>query len=102
MKKLAVSAGLLATLLVLVWPFVVLLSGFLFDAPVHGAAETKRWVVTYAILSYPVGYLVAIGYVIFSQSRKAVPWWASPTGFLFLVPIVHFLLALLLGAELMG
>jgi hypothetical protein len=102
MKTLAVCAGLLSTLLVLLWPMVLLLSGFLFDAPLHGAAETRRWVATYAILSYPIGYLLALGHVIFSQARKTVPWWAPPAGFLFLIPVAHFFFAVLFVAAVIG
>jgi hypothetical protein len=97
---LAVCSVVLSTLLVLAWPFFLFMSAFVFDAPVHGKGdETMRFAFVFYLLSYPLGYLVAIAYVI---ARKMGP----PKGqvlltkraiFLFLLPFIHLcLLALVL------
>jgi hypothetical protein len=104
---LAVCSVVLSTLLVLVWPFFLFMSAFVFDAPLRGKGdETMRFVFVFYLLSYPLGYLVAIGYLI---ARKIGP----PKGqvlltkraiFLFLLPFIHLgLLALvLLVGSLLG
>jgi hypothetical protein len=96
MKVFAICARVLSTVLVLLWPAVFFFSIFIFDAPRQGIAAIARFVVVLALWAYPLGYLVATGK---AQSRKTagngVPWWASPTGFLFLLPFAHLLIALL-------
>jgi len=90
MKAFAVISIVLSSLLVVLWPIVFFFSAFIFDAPLHGAAEAARWVGVLWLWSYPLGYCVAFAY--FFGRRKDRPWWKPPTPFLFLLPFAHLLL----------
>jgi hypothetical protein len=95
MKIFAMCARVLSTILVLLWPGVFFFSIFLFDAPRQGIAAMARFALVLLLLAYPVSYLVATAK---AQMRKTagngIPWWASPVGFLFLLPFVHLLIAI--------
>ena len=81
MKAFAVISIVLSSLLVVLWPIVFFFSAFIFDAPLHGAAEAARWVGVLWLWSYPLGYCVAFAYLF--GRRKDRPWWKPPTPFAF-------------------
>lgn len=96
MKIFAITSIILSSLLVVAWPLVFFFSAFLFDAPLHGRAETFRWLVVYWIWSYPLGFFAGIGYLIARRiAIKQRPWWKPPTAYLFLLPIIQFSLPVL-------
>jgi hypothetical protein len=94
MKVFAICTRVLSTILVLLWPAVFFFSIFLFDAPRHGIAAMVRFVAVLLLWAYPASYLIATAK---AQMKKAagngIPWWASPMGFLFLLPFAHLLIA---------
>jgi hypothetical protein len=90
MKLFASCAFVLSTMLVVGWPLVFFLSIFVEDKPLDGTADHMRDLLIYALWAYPLGYLVTMIHILRRRSaRKGIPWWASPTGFLFLLPIAH-------------
>jgi hypothetical protein len=103
MKIFAICARVLSTVLVLLWPGVFFFSIFLFDAPRQGIASIARFIVVLLLWAYPLSYLVATAK---AQMRKTagngIPWWASPIGFLFLLPFAHLLLALWAVSVVLG
>jgi len=79
-KTFAIISVVLSSVLVMAWPLVFFSTIFIFDAPTHGAADSAgRWVLTLWILSYPLGYFAAIGYL-FARIKDR-PWWKPPTAY---------------------
>jgi hypothetical protein len=104
MKTFAIICVVLSSVLVAAWPVAFFLSAFLFDAPVHGRADTARWIFAYGIWTYPWGFLAGLGYLIARRiALKDRPWWKPPTAYLFLLPFVHLavLLLVVFGVELL-
>jgi len=101
MKITAYSALVLSTILVFAWPLFLMFSAFIFDAPITSKFdETKRFALLIYVLSYPVGLLVGIGYVIARRmgQPKGRTWCTKWTVFLFLLPIIQLSVPLLIVA----
>jgi hypothetical protein len=101
MKITAYSALVLSTILVFAWPLFLMFSAFIFDAPITSKFdETKRFALLIYVLSYPVGLLVGIGYVIARRigKPKGRTWCTKWTVFLFLLPIIQLSVPLLIVA----
>jgi hypothetical protein len=101
MKAFAYCALVLSTMLVLAWPFVLMMSAFIFDAPIRSKAdETGRYALLFYILSYPLGYLVGIAYLIARRTGqpKGRVLWTKWAVFLFLLPIIQLGLPVLIAA----
>jgi hypothetical protein len=101
MKILAYCVLVLSTLVVCAWPFVLMMSAFIFDAPIRSKADgTGRYALLFYILSYPLGYLVGIAYIIARRTGqpKGQVWWTKWGVFLFLLPIIQLGLPLLILA----
>jgi hypothetical protein len=100
--KVAAYCGLIvSTILVLAWPLVLMFSAFIFDAPIRSWFDaTKRYALVIYVLSYPVGYLGGIAYLIARRTGplKGQAWWTKWALFLFLLPIVQLGLLLLIVA----
>jgi hypothetical protein len=89
----------LSTMVVLAWPFVLMMSAFIFDAPIRSKAdETGRYAMLFYLLSYPLGYLVGIAYIIARRTGqpKGQVWWTKWGVFLFLLPIIQLGLPVLI------
>jgi hypothetical protein len=92
MKLIAYLALIVSTMLVLAWPFVLMMSAFIFDAPIRSKAdETGRFALAIYLLSYPVGYLVGIANLIARRigQPKGRAWWTRWAVFFFLLPIIQ-------------
>ena len=101
MKITAYSALVLSTILVFAWPLFLMFSAFIFDAPITSKFdETKRFALLIYVLSYPVGLLVGIGYVIARRmgQPKGRTWCTKWTVFFFLLPIIQLSVPLLIVA----
>ena len=101
MKISAYSALALSTILVFAWPLFLMFSAFIFDAPITSKFdETKRFALLIYVLSYPVGLLVGIGYVIARRigKPKGRTWCTKWTVFFFLLPIIQLSVPLLIVA----
>lgn len=101
MKITAYSALVLSTILVFAWPLFLMFSAFIFDAPITSKFdETKRFALLIYVLSYPVGLLVGIGYVIARRmgQPKRRTWCTKWTVFFFLLPIIQLTVPLLIVA----
>jgi hypothetical protein len=101
MKIAAYCALVLSTILVLAWPLVLMFSAFIFDAPIRSKTdEAMRFALVIYVLSYPVGYLVGIAYLIARRTSplKGQAWWTKWAVFLFLLPIIQLGLPLLIVA----
>jgi hypothetical protein len=101
MKITAYSALVLSTILVFAWPLFLMFSAFIFDAPITSKFdETKRFALLIYVLSYPVGLLVGIGYVIARRigKPKGRTWCTKWTVFFFLLPIIQLSVPLLIVA----
>lgn len=101
MKITAYSALVVSTILIFAWPLFLMFSAFIFDAPITGKAdETYRFALLIYVLSYPVGYVVGIAYVIARRigKPKGRTWCTKWTVFLFLLPIAQVALPLLVVA----
>ena len=101
MKITAYSALVLSTILVFAWPLFLMFSAFIFDAPITSKFdETKRFALLIYVLSYPVGLLVGIGYVIARRmgQPKGRTWCTKWTVFLFLLPIIQLSVPVLIVA----
>jgi len=90
MKAFTVISIVLSSLLVALWPIVFFFSAFAFDAPLHGAGEMARTFGVLWLLSYPLGFCVAIAHLF--ARRKDRPWWKPPTPYFFLLPFAHLFL----------
>jgi len=90
MKAFTVISIVLSSLLVALWPIVFFFSAFAFDAPLHGAADVARTFGVLWLLSYPLGFCVAIAHLF--ARRKDRPWWKPPTPYFFLLPFAHLFL----------
>jgi hypothetical protein len=88
MKAFAIISRVLSSVLVLAWPLVCFFSIFLFDAPLHGVENAERWIFACWLWTYPLGYLVAFGYV-GNRRGTNIPWWKPPTAYLYLLPFAH-------------
>jgi hypothetical protein len=76
-------------------------SAFIFDSPITSKFdETMRFALLIYVLSYPVGLLVGIGYVIARRigQPKRRTWCTKWTVFFFLLPIIQLGLPLLIVA----
>jgi len=76
-------------------------SAFIFDAPIRSKwDETERYALLIYILSYPMGYLVGIAYLIARRIRqpKGRVWWTKWAVFLFLLPVIQLSLPVLILA----
>jgi hypothetical protein len=92
MKLVAYLALIVSTIVVLAWPFVLMMSAFIFDAPIRSKAdETGRFAMAIYLLSYPVGYLVGIANLIARRigQPKGRAWWTKWAIFFFLLPIIQ-------------
>ena len=101
MKITAYSALVLSTILVFAWPLFLMFSAFIFDAPITSKFdETKRFALLIYVLSYPVGLLAGIGYVIARRmgQPKGRTWCTKWTVFFFLLPIIQLSVPLLIVA----
>jgi hypothetical protein len=101
MKITAYSALVLSTILVFAWPLFLMFSAFIFDAPIESKFdETMRFALLIYVLSYPVGLLVGIAYVIARRigQPKGRTWCTKWTVFFFLLPIIQLGLPLLIVA----
>ena len=101
MKITAYSALVLSTILVFAWPLFLMFSAFIFDAPITSKFdETKRFALLIYVLSYPVGLLVGIGYVIARRmgQPKGRTWCTKWTVFFFLLPIIQLSVPVLIVA----
>ena len=101
MKITAYSALVVSTILVFAWPLFLMFSAFIFDAPITSKFdETKRFALLIYVLSYPLGYVVGIAYVIARRigQPKGRTWCTKWTVFFFLLPIVQVALPLLVVA----
>jgi len=99
MKITAYSALVLSTILVFAWPLFLMFSAFIFDAPITSKFdETKRFALLIYVLSYPVGLLVGIAYVIARRTGqpKGRTWCTKWTVFFFLLPIIQLSVPLLI------
>ncbi len=99
MQALGYCAVVLSTLLVLAWPFFLFMSAFAFDAPLEGKGdEAMRFALVGYVLSYPLGYLTAIAYVIARKTGqpKGRVWWTNRGVFLFCLPCIQIGLLLLI------
>jgi hypothetical protein len=97
----AYSALVLSTILLFAWPLFFMFSAFIFDAPIQSKLdETYRFALLIYVLSYPVGYLVGIAYVIARRigKPKGRTWCTKWTVFFFLLPIIQVALPLLVVA----
>jgi hypothetical protein len=101
MKLVAYCALIVSTMLVLAWPLVLMFSAFIFDAPIRSRSDgAERYALLIYILSYPVGFLVGIAYLIARRmgQPKGQVWWTKWAVFFFLLPIVQLGLPLLIVA----
>jgi hypothetical protein len=101
LKISAYSALVLSTILLFAWPLFFMFSAFIFDAPIQSKLdETYRFALLIYVLSYPVGYLVGIAYVIARRigKPKGRTWCTKWTVFFFLLPIIQVALPLLVVA----
>ena len=101
MKITAYSALVLSTILVFAWPVFLMFSAFIFDAPITSKFdETMRFALLIYVLSYPVGLLAGIGYVIARRmgQPKGRTWCTKWTVFFFLLPIIQLSVPLLIVA----
>ena len=101
MKITAYSALVLSTILVFAWPLFLMFSAFIFDAPITSKFdETKRFGLLIYVLSYPLGLLVGIGYVVARRigQPKGRTWCTKWTVFFFLLPIIQLSVPLLIVA----
>ena len=101
LKIVAYCALVVSTILVLAWPLFFMFSAFIFDAPIRSKYdETSRYALLIYALSYPVGYLVGIAYVIARRTGqpKGRVWWTKWAVFLFLLPIIQLGVPLLIVA----
>jgi hypothetical protein len=92
MKAFAYCAVVLSTVLVLAWPFVLMMSAFIFDAPIRSTSdEIERFALAIYIISYPVGYLVGIANLIARRigQPKGRAWWTKWAIFFFLLPMIQ-------------
>ena len=101
LKISAYSALVLSTILLFAWPLFFMFSAFIFDAPIQSKLdETYRFALLIYVLSYPLGYVVGIAYVIARRigQPKGRTWCTKWTVFFFLLPIVQVALPLLVVA----
>jgi hypothetical protein len=101
MKIFGICALVLSTILVLAWPLFLMFSAFIFDAPIRSKSdETERYALLIYILSYPMGYLVGIAYLIARRigQPKGRVWWTKWAIFLFLLPVIQLSLPVLILA----
>jgi len=101
LKISAYSALVLSTILLFAWPLFFMFSAFIFDAPITSKAdETYRFALLIYVLSYPVGYVVGIAYVIARRigKPKGRTWCTKWIVFFFLLPIIQVALPLLVVA----
>jgi len=101
MKITAYSALVVSTILVFAWPLFLMFSAFIFDAPIRSKfGETMRFALLIYVLSYPVGLLVGIAYVIARRmgQPKGRTWCTKWTVFFFLLPIIQLGVPLLIVA----
>jgi|SRR5690242_17397158 len=103
MKAVAYLAVALSSLLVIVWPVFLFLGIFAFDKPLHGVADVGRTILVCCVLSYPLGYFIAIAFILVRKARrKSMKWWETPTAFLFLIPYAHLLVSIALLVLIAG
>jgi len=101
MEITAYSALVLSTILVFAWPLFLMFSAFIFDAPITSKFdETKRFGLLIYVLSYPLGLLVGIGYVVARRigQPKGRTWCTKWTVFFFLLPVIQLSVPLLIVA----
>ena len=101
LKISAYSALVLSTILIFAWPLFFMFSAFIFDAPIQSKLdETYRFALLIYVLSYPVGYVVGIAYVVARRigKPKGRTWCTKWTVFFFLLPIIQVALPLLVVA----
>lgn len=102
MKIITYIAAVFSTLLVLAWPLVFFGTIFLFDEPLHGAADVIRNVLSFCLLAYPLGYVVAlVSVVVRKASKRGILWWKPPVPYLFCVPVLQLTIVIILIAVLL-
>jgi hypothetical protein len=101
MKLFTICAAVLSSLSLLAWPFLFFFSIFLFDAPTKGLAALETLFVACLLWTYPFGYILALERGMQSK-RKGMPWWTSPAGYLFLLPLAQLLLVWLAASVVLG
>jgi hypothetical protein len=101
-KILAYCALVVSTILLFACPLFFMFSAFIFDAPIRSKSdETMRFALLIYVLSYPVGPLVGIAYVIARRIGQPKGWvWWTKWGvfFFFLLPIIQLGLPVLILA----
>lgn len=90
-KPIGIITFSLASLSLLAWPILGYLSIFLFDAPLADDLDGHlRYLSVLLVLSYPVGYVVALPWFITKWRRGQLKLRHSLSG---LIPLVHLVVA---------
>jgi hypothetical protein len=99
LKTFAYCVLVLSTLLVLAWPLFFVFSAMISGVHLNGkSVETARSALVIYILSYPMGYLAGLAYLIARRmdQPKGRVWWTKWAVLFFLLPLIQLGLLVLI------